>query len=241
VDGKVLNPRTDPAAAHAVLVLATATSDQELKVRLVREMGIYLKEDQYDYTRLSSSLPKLPKAIGGNIVYVARPMLADTPAWVPALTSRLVKTGTACYDPTLPLDDVFSEETTLGRTFAVGLNTAVTLHEGIRLPPWVQQPKQFVMSEIQEALRRLRSDDMSVVRALSSYILMRSRVVIADLNTPSFGGALQELGLAEMAGIPIIGVSNRVTISPWVTDVVTAVVPADVTKLLTLLRTWLFL
>lgn len=238
-----LSPKNDPAVAHAVLLLASATSDLMVKHQLTEAMLTYMADDDYDYSKLAPSFPRLPKTIGGGLVYVAQSALGDPSplsAWSRVLSRRLIEVGHACYDQSVTFDEVFNRNGDMGRVFARALDIKIAIHPSIGLPPWVSQPCFKIADELHDALTRLDAGDTTVVRALSSFILLRSRVVVADLNTPSYGGMLQALELANMAGIPIIGVSNRVTISPWVLDVATAIVPADITKIIALLRTWLF-
>lgn len=240
---KSLNPKNDPAAAHAALVLASATSDPHIRAQIVTLMSKYLTAQEFDYAKLAPSFPRLPSVIGGSIVYIAQPameMPSPLSAWVHILTKKMIESGNACYNPEVPFTEIFSRDRDLGRVFARGLDVSIKVSPAIGLPPWVEQPGFKVADDIQLALARLDAGDTTIVRALSSFILLRSRVVVADLNTPSYGGTLQALELANLAGIPILGVSNRVTISPWVLDIVTAVVPADVTKIISILRTWLF-
>lgn len=56
------------------------------------------------------------------------------------------------------------------------------------------------------------------------YVLLRSDIVLVDLNVPSHGGKAQEVLYAYLLGVPVVGVAHRFILSPWLVEKCKAVV-----------------
>ncbi len=56
------------------------------------------------------------------------------------------------------------------------------------------------------------------------YFLTRATLVVADLNNPSLGETSQEVLYAHLMNIPIIGISYRPTVSPWMHSKVRSII-----------------
>lgn len=192
---------------------------------------------------MSDIAHKLPRTLGQQIVYVARPVLhADEHIdWVVPVVNSLLQSGNVAHDPVLtPYDVIFSEEEDLGRAFRTALNVAIHVPGEFDLPEWVGLPLGAVRVQISACLSRIEREDLRAVRVLDAFTLLRSRVVLADLNTPSYGGSIQAVQMAHFVGIPVIGISNKATNNPWIVDMAAAITTSDHQKILRLLKTWLF-
>jgi hypothetical protein len=59
------------------------------------------------------------------------------------------------------------------------------------------------------------------------YVLIRSDVMVVDLDVPSHGGKSQETYIASLGDIPIIGVTSRFVLTPWLLRLVDVLVPTS--------------
>ncbi len=237
---KSLNPRNDPAVLYALSTFAHATSDAALRLQLQAKINEYLAANEFDYSALSPAYNKLPPTIGTHIVFLTYSVLeGGMQPWMQTVEKHVSSLGNAVYFPEMRLDQLFTSDTTIGRVFSEPLNAEVAVPPHLDLPAWVGKPFQSVTSEITQCLNNMGIGDVRPVRTLSSFILLRSRVVVADLNAPSFGGELQIVHTAHSIGIPVIGVSNRVSNSPSIIDTVQALTTSDPRKVLSALKSWL--
>jgi len=80
---------------------------------------------------------------------------------------------------------------------------------------------------LQDVMPRITASDSSAsidVAFKSLYVILRSDLVLVDLNSPGHGEASQEIMYAYLFGIPVIGLAHRFILSPWVVNKVRAVI-----------------
>ena len=65
---------------------------------------------------------------------------------------------------------------------------------------------------------------VSDVALKSLYVAARSDIVLVDLDSPGYGEAGQDVMYAYLFGIPVVGISHRFILSPWVTVKLRAVI-----------------
>lgn len=153
-----------------------------------------------------------------TLVYLSIGFLdAEQPPWVPALRE---------LDPdTFWIDNLTSLHQTLerfgprflaalaGGERALSFRTARRLRETLLLPG-VFEPateKSSVLAAV------LRSESMPTNQAVDRalYLLVRSRVVVVDLDRPGYGERGGETLYAAQIGLPVIGVTSRFVVDPW--------------------------
>ena len=83
-----------------------------------------------------------------------------------------------------------------------------------------------MLSSTPEAVEEfIRCDDhdlSSQILFKDLFLLIRSDIVVADFNNPSAGSA-QEILYAHLMDIPILGISYRSSVSPWLQNRAVAV------------------
>lgn len=90
----------------------------------------------------------------------------------------------------------------------------------LRLDPMLFQPLNHVMN-------RLRSADQSPtldVAFKNLYALLRSDIVVVDLDGVGHGEPSQEVLYAYLCGVPVVGIAHRFILSPWILGKVDAVI-----------------
>ncbi len=93
-------------------------------------------------------------------------------------------------------------------------------HKVLKLDPMLFQP-------LSEVLPRLRAADDSPtldVAFKNLYVILRSDVVLVDLNQAGHGESAQEVLYAYLCNIPVIGIAHRFILSPWMANKLNAVV-----------------
>lgn len=92
--------------------------------------------------------------------------------------------------------------------------------EALRLDPALLLP----LPEVHNRLRQADSGPSVDVAFKNIYVLLRSDLVLVDLNAPSHGETAQEVLYAYLFGVPVVGIAHRFILSPWVVGKVKAVI-----------------
>jgi hypothetical protein len=95
--------------------------------------------------------------------------------------------------------------------------------EALRLDPALFAPLT------RESMRRIEAADAGPsvdIPFKHLYALLRSDVVLADLDEPNHGES-HEVLYAYLLGVPVVGIANRFILSPWVTEKCNVVVFND--------------
>lgn len=93
-------------------------------------------------------------------------------------------------------------------------------HKILKLDPMLFAP-------LSEVLPRLRAADESPtldVAFKSLYVILRSDVMLVDLNEAGHGESAQEVLYAYLCNIPVIGIAHRFILSPWMLNKLNAVI-----------------
>lgn len=147
-------------------------------------------------------------------IYASFPMLGYTtkPLWVDELKNNtFVKSQNwVVYDPTILIghqNDVidYIPKSNINKI-------ALEHHKLLKL-------NELSLSNSPEAIQQLQRSDTGQLSSDIVYkdlfLLMRSDVVLVDLNKKSAGGTPQEVLYAHLLNIPIIGISHMPSVSPW--------------------------
>jgi len=164
------------------------------------------------------------------LIYLSYPLMDydEPPRWVEPFKRSLMgqMENWSYYDPILGFSgNIESEAGLVGilsdpkRVSALAVQAAGHL----RLDPDLFKP-------LSEALPRLRVADSSPtadVAFKNVYALLRSNVVVADLDNPDHGEKTQEVMYAYLIGVPVVGVAQRFMFSPYVAEKISALVRPD--------------
>lgn len=151
------------------------------------------------------------------IVYLSHGFLnAQQPAWVPQL--KAAAPAVLWYDQLTSLrrilevrkQDLVQQllEGQQHRSFwrAREFSTLLSLPTDLFLPPEEMLPKLIEAEEHPMTVE-------TVQRAL--YLLVRARAVLVDLDALSYGDRGAETWCARQLGIPVLGVTSRFVVDPW--------------------------
>jgi hypothetical protein len=148
----------------------------------------------------------------------------EPPDWIEKFKSNVItkKEKWSIYNPYLS----FTENVRMDPTILTILNDPERFSRGapdlksLKLDP-------AILGQLQEVMPRLQAADNGPTIDLpfrNLYVILRSDIVIADLNSPGHGEASQEVMYAYLFGVPVVGLSHRFILSPWVVSKVRAVV-----------------
>jgi len=235
--GQPLDLNKDPAAIAALLAYSRRVNDATLYARILREVQPALAAAKFDYSTDNAQTPALPRTIGGQIIFTAHEY-SSAPSWVDQLSAKLAGRSVNIFRPDVNLFDYFDGASTLGRRFLPTLNT--TAARVGTLPEWTARPISEVAEQVDMCIASIKRGDHTLIRILSSFILIRSSVALVDLTALGYGGHMFYANLAEQLDIPTIGISNRAEVSPEALYM-TALTTTSVVNILRLIQSWLFL
>jgi hypothetical protein len=93
------------------------------------------------------------------------------------------------------------------------------LNQPARVDPTQFNLPKLLAAPLEEAMPLLQAgDEAEISKAIvwkDLYILLRSKLILADINEPSFGGRPSELLFAYLWKIPRLVISHRYQNSPW--------------------------
>jgi len=153
-----------------------------------------------------------------KLVYCAYSILdqIEPPDWLGKLAANktVVNQGWGLYDPALGFmansqNPAVAAALSHDRKIPHKIAEA---HEVLRLDPKLFAPLGDVAARM-SAADRFPSIDVSFKHL---YVLLRSDVVLVDLTVPSHGGKYYEALYGHLFGKPVIGISHRFILSPWV-------------------------
>lgn len=146
------------------------------------------------------------------------------PDWVSKLTTNplVKKERWAIYNPINGFSGNLEDNLSMPAALSIGTvpPEVVRNHKALKLDPALLEPLGSV-------LPRLRAADGSPsidVAFKALYVLLRSDIVLVDLNQPGHGESSQEVVYAYLSGIPIVGVAHRFILSPWMINKLNAVI-----------------
>lgn len=147
-----------------------------------------------------------------------------TPDWVDKFIANplVQKEKWAVYNPINGFGGNLESNLALPAALSIGSvpEAVVRGYKTLKLDPMLLEPLGTVLS-------RLRAADESPsidVAFKSLYVLLRSDIVLVDLNQPGHGEASQEVVYAYLSDIPIVGVAHRFILSPWMINKLSAVI-----------------
>jgi hypothetical protein len=164
------------------------------------------------------------------LVYLSYPLMDydRAPRWVEPFKANIVTQMEqwSCYDPMLGFAGNIENDvglmTTLSNPKRVNA-LAVQAAQQLRLDPELFKP-------LNEVLPRLKISDQlptTDVAFKNLYALMRSSVVVADLDNPDHGEKTQEVMYAYLIGVQVVGVAHRFMFSPYVAEKISVFVRPD--------------
>lgn len=149
------------------------------------------------------------------LVYCSYPVLdqSQEPSWVDTLAETINKHGMSdnfvLYRPWHPLGSQKQVFPLLREPHPFFKQNEKTLGIPLELGLSFENPQlQRFLSSCDDPEPR------NTVIYRDMYCLIRSHIVLADLSKPSFGEVFQDVLFASMAGIPIVGLSDRFLQSP---------------------------
>jgi len=162
-----------------------------------------------------------------SIVYISYPRnLGYVPSWWNILKQDDSMKLISCYDPGGNLMEVIQQDKEFAELLAETVEISTEL---FKLPPQLREGLTA------ENLAMIETGDRRVLAKAEVwrdlYVLMRSDVVLADLNSLEIGSRTLEMVYAKLWGIPIIGVSDNMTNSPAHLSLLDVVVPSNIDNL----------
>jgi hypothetical protein len=162
-----------------------------------------------------------------KLIYLSYPLMdKDTkPDWVEKIkvNPMVQKEHWALYDPMLGFSGNF--ESGIYMAAFLSDNTRLSEHAKANQKELRLDPALF--GDLGTVLRRVKESDERPSIDLpfkNLYVLLRSDIMLVDLNDPDHGERSQEVLYAYLFGVPVVGVAHRFILSPWVAGKVSAVV-----------------
>lgn len=150
---------------------------------------------------------------------------ASQPDWLVKLADNQTLRGArwSLYDPGLGFTSNLESSPYLAAALSDNnrvSRAAAENQKALKLDPMLFRPLSYVLPRIRHADN---SPALDVVFK-NVYALLRSDIVLVDLNTPEHGEKSQEVHYAYLFGVPIVGIAHRFILSPWVVGKVNAVI-----------------
>lgn len=146
------------------------------------------------------------------------------PGWVSKLVQNplVQKEKWAVYNPILGFTGNLESSLALPAALSIQQVPPVVVRnfKALKLDP-------MLLSPLGEVLPRLKAADESPsidVAFKSLYVLLRSDIMLVDLNQAGHGESSQETVYAYLSGVPVIGVAHRFILSPWMINKLNAVI-----------------
>jgi len=160
-----------------------------------------------------------------KLIYCAYPIIdQDTvPEWVGATRAHPLvrREGWSLYSPAEGFVDNFGNvplAAALSR--AEPAQVAVRNQEALKLDPGL-------FMSIGEVVHRIKASDEAPTTDVSFkdlYVIIRSDIVLVDLDRMDHGERSQEMAYAYLCGVPTVGIAHRFIFSPWVADKISSIV-----------------
>jgi hypothetical protein len=148
----------------------------------------------------------------------------EIPDWVDKFIANplVQKEKWAIYNPINGFGGNLESNLSLPAALSIGSvpDAVVRGHKTLKLDPMLLEPLGSVLSRLRAADEAPTLD----VAFKSLYVLLRSDIVLVDLNQPGHGEASQEVVYAYLSGIPIVGIAHRFILSPWMINKLNAVI-----------------
>lgn len=162
-----------------------------------------------------------------KLIYMSYSLMdqASKPDWVDKLKDNpmVVKEKWSLYDPSLGFNG----------NFEAGFYTAAVLSDNSRVNKQAYESQKSLrldpalFSDLGKVINRIKAADGAPSIDLpfkDLYVILRSDIVLVDLNTADHGERSQEVLYAYLFGIPVVGVAHRFILSPWMVGKVNSVV-----------------
>ena len=152
-------------------------------------------------------------------------MTAGIPHWVEMLKAHPLFTSNSwtLYDSGDSFVKTAQNKSFLAALAKPPLNLSDMQRQILRLSPSLFEAPDKVSSVLTTAESNWFARDLEF-RDL--YLLLRSDIILADLNSPSFGSVSMEILYGYLMDIPVIGVCHKVFQTHWVTNKLAAMVAA---------------
>jgi len=117
--------------------------------------------------------------------------------------------------------------------FEHDLRIAAALSDQTRIKPLAFQNQQqlrldpMLFHPLTKVMDRMKANDQGPSVDLpfkNLYALIRSDIVLLDLNVPEHGEKSQEVLYAYLCNIPVVGIAHRFILSPWIVGKVKSVI-----------------
>lgn len=149
-----------------------------------------------------------------KLVYCCHAVIdqTDEPDWVGKLVTHplLVRERWAVYRPCLGFVEQLQSSATMlaamSRTVALSSDACATL----RIDPQLLEPLGSVLPRLERADEGPTLD----VAFKRLYAVLRSDIVLVDMNAPDHGCRSQEVMYAYLSVIPVVGIAHRFILSP---------------------------
>jgi hypothetical protein len=147
------------------------------------------------------------------------------PDWIEKLkvNPMVVQERWSLYDPMLGFSGNF--ESNIYTATCLSDNSRVNKHAQVYQKELRLDPALF--RNLGEVLKRIKASDGGPSIDLpfkDLYVILRSDIMLVDLNEAEHGERSQEVLYAYLFGVPVIGVSHRFILSPWMAGKMNAVV-----------------
>lgn len=160
------------------------------------------------------------------LIYASFPITGyeEKPKWVLSIRNSL-QPCEMLYDPSLPIQSQFSQESFirhLEMTVPQEVISSLFKNRSEGFPLWLSSPISDHI--VKEALASCDSESEADFIFREIYVILRSNILLADLSNPSFGGVSSSILFARLLSIPIIGLTYRFHVSPWMFQELSAMV-----------------
>lgn len=162
-----------------------------------------------------------------KIIYASYPLVdQDTaPDWVAKVAGNAVvgRERWVVYDPALGLSGNVEANPSLAGMLTDVSRLSQQAQAGcqqLRLDPRLFDPFASILGRLRAADQTPTLD----VTFRNLYILLRSDIVLVDLDFVGHGEPSQEVLYAYLIGVPVVGIAHRFILSPWMADKLNAVV-----------------
>ena len=162
-----------------------------------------------------------------KLIYASYPLLDQDgiPDWVGKLAGNPVarREKWVVYNPALGLTG----------NLEGNLVMAAVLSDDTRLSLLAARNRQqlkldpMLFESFGKIVQRLRAADEAPTLDVSFrnlYVILRSDIVLVDLDRLGHGEPSQEVLYAYLSGVPVVGIAHRFMLSPWMADKLSAVI-----------------
>jgi len=136
----------------------------------------------------------------------------EEPDWVEKLSNHplLQQERWALYRPTLGFIEQLNGNTTLLASLSRSIELSEPIRTALKLDPDLLEPLGKVVGRLERSDHH-PSLDVAFKRL---YALLRSDIMLVDMNEPDHGCRSQEVMYAYLSNVPIVGIAHRFILSP---------------------------